>query len=179
MHFKLAPTATHIGPTAKLATIVDICMLVRVSICMRQLIAQVFPSVPTSPIIIRVMAYNQLNAFKNLLNRGSKDDTRNAQLGKLASSFAEVPKSQKAQFVKEFYMNCGPKGDMDAFMEQRLTSSTKTTSGSSQGWLTPGQIATGLNVSRDDFETKEAYQEALQEEILKNQEEHQVPPEDR
>eukprot|EP00971_Amphidinium_carterae_P106305 2105742-Amphidinium_carterae.1 len=83
--------------------------------------------------------YAQANAFRNLVNRRGKDEDRNLKLAQLAETYANAPKSEKEAFIKSFYSQCGPKGDMSAFIEQYVSNISRQTVAQRDGWVTPGQ----------------------------------------
>eukprot|EP00971_Amphidinium_carterae_P309476 6150040-Amphidinium_carterae.1 len=64
--------------------------------------------------------WNAVNAFRNFVNRGSKDPTRQGQLQQLQSAFNEKKGEARSQFCTEFYQNCGPKGDLNAYLEAKI-----------------------------------------------------------
>eukprot|EP00971_Amphidinium_carterae_P220369 4374686-Amphidinium_carterae.1 len=121
----------------------------------------------------------QATAFRNLIARGSKDQGRQLQLIKLAGAFEAVPKPEREAFIKNFYANCGAKGDMAAFCEQVMCVKTQQKTSSKEGWFTPGQVADDLKLQRATFESVGVYQAALEEVISRNQDEHGVPAEGR
>eukprot|EP00971_Amphidinium_carterae_P159239 3156983-Amphidinium_carterae.2 len=105
--------------------------------------------------------YNQMNAFRNLINRGSKDIQQQEQINRLQTAFNDLGKKDRASFVEQFYKNCGAKGDYDAYMEQVVSNKVSQEGGTKEGFWTPGQVADHLRISSSDFPTKEAFQASL------------------
>ena len=64
------------------------------------------------------------------------------------------------------------KCNLSTFLEQDLTFTSKTASGDSKGMVTPGTVATLINVPKEAFPSIDLWQEALAEAIRLNQEEH-------
>eukprot|EP00971_Amphidinium_carterae_P345168 6485978-Amphidinium_carterae.1 len=97
----------------------------------------------------------------------------------LSAHYTSLSPSERTKFVQDWYQKCGPKGDLEGYVQQELKSTTSTKQAVSIGWLTPGEVADELKLSAAFFPTKDDFEAAIQKEIDDNQAQHLEADEER
>ena len=109
---------------------------------------------------------------------GRSASEKGEEVGHLAAHFDSLDQEGKKALARDWANNCGPKGNLKAYLSQTLTVEKKSTGGQSRGYMTPTQIAEKLAIQLVQLPPPEL-QKTLEAEIKANQDAHKIPEEKR